>query len=578
MPVIPTYEPGQVRNNPLNTPNVTADAFGYRDAVNLQRLGAAGNDFLQQAAALYRERLDEHDRLVVQSALNDATLKATHFLQNDVYSKSGSEALTAADKAAETLDKIGAESSSKLNQRQQALFGKAFAQLRTNNLESVIGFRAKAQEQYRLDTLSSGIESSIYSASQNPYNENYLHDTAIKVANMVEEQHRGRAPEFIEEQKRNKISEVYARAIATIADRDPAEALALAEKYKDYMAPEVHDKLAGALDQMVKKRSVENAAIQAVHGKVPGSEAADKTLDEMGVSDPVKREELKQTFMKAYMVEESKITEAERSQINEALDAILQDPRGAKVPESLPSDLQSKIARFQMNLLEGDRPTNYATFHKLLDMQQNDPAGFAKLKLEDYSSQLSNDHFRSLILAQMDTIKANGAFAGPKPPKQFRTESAEAQVRQAAKSIGLNSNGDEEDRLKYNAFCAYMDNVISQIPESERTQLRIDQEIKKAQTPVFNGDRTWWFTKKMIPLYMHEYLTSEYAVPEKLRGGDGEPISGLKPVTLNDRERVPSLPGKIKWYRVFEMGGRRYSEFYDKNGEPVKFKLDSLNK
>lgn len=528
MPKVPTYPVGQVQNTPLQGPHATAASFGAGNAELLTEAGRAGTRLGAAFGQVADDQQGEDDRLAVRDVLNKAKTEARDYLNGSVYNLQGRDALDAVTTAQQELPKIGERHEKLLrNDRQRQLFGIAYGDASYSYGDSLASFQRAETDRYKKATFEASLNNYVADSSANPFNKPLLeeneHNMTADVANMF----KGMGSDVQNAQVRKHVSLMYGNAAATLADKNPAEALKFVEEYKEKFEPHIYADLKDKITERFQRASVETAAASLVHRNAPRAQAEAEAAK---LTDSKQRELLLGEYDRKYAIKRDAQEAATRERINTTMVSLLKDPSG-EIPADLPPAVQDSLRSMAKDKAAGVLRTDPEAYTKLIDMAAQKPQEFLRTDLTSYAGRLSPEDMRLMINTQFEIQK------GAKPDKAFRVRRISEQLTAA-----LDEKFKKEHPEKYQAYMGYMTGALGGIPDDQMTEERVQAEIKKALEPVqvtrklFGFDALW--PDKMVPRYQVEYDPDQFAnLPSELKGvGAKRNPANLKEIIVPQRD------------------------------------------
>lgn len=445
------------------------------------------------------------DAMAARDSLNQFDVATADYLNRNVFSKQGSAALGVIPQVPGDLEKLVDAHVKSLGggpARKDLFTAEAKARI-ANKLEAVSRFQLQETERYDVESRKAEIANGIDSFAMDPSPEN-----GAKIRSDMEHNleyfSRGLGEEHYKKNVADHVSAMYSKAAENMGQFDARRALEFVVKNQGEFREDDYAKLKSKYQDKLVAQVAADQADGFVASNTPRVKVEEfaKSLD-----DPKKADMLLAEFDRRYAVKQALDTEAQQLAAMNGVAAVLRDPT-APVSSDLPAATQQKLRLLARDLANGDLKTDPKVYTALIQKTAN-PGKFAQENLADYARSLSKEDF-TFFAREQAAIKK-----GKAPGQELvRMRSINSQV--------IDAFGDkakqEKDPEDFQMWLSYMDDVIAAIPKADRTEDRIQAEIKKANESVVVNHHTLWFDKTE-PRYKVNRNADEFGgVPSILKG------------------------------------------------------------
>lgn len=576
MPIVPTYQPGQVQQSVARAPQASPESFGAGDARSLGKLAYAGEQLGQAAISAFMANQQRTERAQVRDVLSQAQNESMDFITSNVLAKRGKDAIGATDTTQKELAKIRDKYAKTLpNEYQKSMFTDAYTSVSDHGMNITRGHQFREQEAYQKQTIVASKAANVNNYLVDPLNktlreqteQGIFADNATLYAGFPEQ---ARAASMLE------VSKMHADAATTVSKRDAAEALAYLAENKAKINPETYATLTDKFkDQVITEGSARKVDMLSGIDEKSAMEQASK------IEDPKERD-LTIAGLKAHYASKNMAgARATADNSSALLGNVLQNPSlaGIIIPKDVSSDRRTGIINSANARMTSPVITDTRVYGSIINQARNDPDGFMRRDLIPYMNSLSNEDWNT-VLGIRDGIAKKRKDS---TEEAFRLDSIHSQFEDAVKGIpeltlrtkdgkpvgfdGKELEGDslEQRKKQINDFrVEFQSRVNSQLPDKKDQTTENVQKILDAMTARAVVKKSWWKDETNIRgLVDITPKKVDPTVPEAIRG-----LPGIQRVVRTQGiDPTGRTNQKVYYYNYNE--DRTAADVYDAEGKKV---------
>ena len=534
MPKAPTYEPGQIRPNPLPASNETANAtgasFGGNRAKQIQQLGGSLQDLgrgVSNVSKALQASETRKAKSISRDSLNSATSEARTYLGEDVYRRKGKEAVDIYDEVEQKLQEIRKTHTANLQtEEQRNLFTASFDGVMNDHLNRVISFQEKERLSFEQETISAQNQSAVEEAIGARTDPQEIQKSeAIIVAN-TRFINKGQGAEIIDKAVKDGVNNLHGSVLSALAKDSPEAALGYLEANKDKFNPTAAIAAKEELTALARNATIRNTAINLTNSGLSFEEqleAVDKIEDEEIAVEVRKR-------VKERNEVKTSINEAKKQQhVETQWDELFQDPIKFSPDIELPAAQQKQMYEYKAKAIEAwkeengigvAKTTDWDRWHEVMSMDDKD---FLKLDIYSEVNKYHPTEFKDLVKMQRSMRKG-----GDEAADVFRVRNYNQQASQAIAGIkGIDATKGGKKGTRSAQYFEQFAKQIQQLAPEDRTEANVGEIIKGLLSPVDTplGSLVPGTRYRFEVPYMDnkpdqtKYLKN--SVPERLQGVDG---------------------------------------------------------
>jgi hypothetical protein len=407
MPVVPTLPIGSDAGGQrvAQTATAGADSFGAVQGQEISQAGQAGVALGSGIAsdAIYQQNMI--NRSTVRDALATYQEGANGYLQDNVLSKQGKDAIGLVPQTQQYLTQLREQTNQTLNPRQQAMFSTLAPMADRRVIMLQQRHEAQQTQVFQNQTLDHAISSDINMSISDPFNDAQRAEAEKTINADTSVKYPG-DPAAASTAAAVQTNALYKGLADRISDADPAKASVFLSQNKDKFIPADFEDL----NKSVQAKVISAAAAHVTSTLDPLDPNAQKAI--AAIQDPETKALAQAQFNTHVSAAQSQqALDSANSDANNA-QTVLSSPENAamSMPKDLPPQQQAALlqaANDRIQATQGGRSiaTDLNVYGNLVNQAANDPDGFIRRPLTPYLSSLSDSDWKNVMQLRSDLVK-----------------------------------------------------------------------------------------------------------------------------------------------------------------------------